>query len=561
MLISLGIWKREGIMHRINHARADAHLTNAQEAGENGDWKTSERLSLAAWQLKEGDSDILRQLFLSARELKSRHLLIAAGALFDHPESKGEDRLSVLSLHLSMGDYVKLQELLPRLTESELDNPDAMHIGIRFYLARKDGERALALTRKLLETRTNPGDQLLAAEVYASVPTQGQRSQIESQEIIRELFLEGADTTVGLAAFALLSQIDPAIWRHDLLKEVKSRIRVLEASEMVIPVPVKLLATEVAMRLDPSQTELLFETTIQGFQDSHPIELGDWLLRKNRSDLVFSYLTEENAKRSASGSRLYLDALFAVEAWEKASRFLSQPHPGIPPMVVMALRAVTADQLNRGANSRSLWERAFDHASLSSGRSSLIELARIASRYEEKTIRNRALTEALKRPSSINLAMEDVSFLFSYLFEADESGNLLAISRNLLRSEPTNPVLLNNVAWLNLVSGGSASSSTLSLLVEKHPEIYALRSTLALSLLAEGSEKEALTAVTPLLDLELKSLSPAARAVIALVHHRGGDSEIASEARTSIPWDELLTVERRFFTEALTHSTAMVEDR
>lgn len=559
-MLGLGFWKRDGISKRINHARADAHLNNAIEAGGEADWKRSERLCLAAWQLKQGDCDILRQLFTSARELKSKHLLIAASALFDHPESSPEDRLTVLDLHLEMGDYVGLKGMLTRLSDKELESPAAKHIGIRFFLARDDGRRALALTKKLLETRTDPGDLLLAAEVYARIPTRNNESQIEAQNIIFDLFLQSDDTSISLAAFSLLTNIHKSLWLETYLSEVEARLHSFRSEEIDIPLPVEFLAREIAMHLHPATEEEVIEKAIATYRDSESIALGEWFLRLNRPELVEKALTFDAARKSGEASQVLVRSLIAQEEWETASRFLSRPHPEIPPMVVMSLRAVVSEGLGQEANASSYWDRAFDHAKLAGGRSGLIELARVASAAGRKNIRNRALTEALKRPSSINLAAEDVAFLFAHLSDNDESDNLLAISRNLLSSEPSNPVLINNVTWLELVTGRTPGASTIGHLVNKHPEVKALRSTWTLALLAEGRNEEAFAAVAPLVMTGIGSpdLSPTDHAVIALAHLRNGSTEIAASAKSTIDWDRLMTVERRFFTEALSISTASI---
>lgn len=527
-----------------------------------GDWKRSERLCLAAWQLKEGDPDILRQLFVSARELKSKYLLIAGGALFDHPESSPKDRLTILDLHLQMGDYVSLKQMLTQLREEELKTPAAKHIGIRFFLARNDGLRALALTDRLLTLQQDPVDLLLAAEVYARVPTLDHASQDKAQDIIFDLFLHGEDSSVSLAAFSLISKIEKSFWKKPPLFSVETRLASLRNEGIPVPLPVELLGTEVAMHLNPDLEEPLLEKAIATYGKSDPITLGHWFLQLNRPDLVEVLLSSEVASQSARASRLLISSLIDQKKWEPAARFLSQPHPEIPPTVLMSLRAVISQGLGQEANANAHWERAFDHAKLAAGRSGLIELARAADAAGKKTVLNRALTEALKRPSGISLATEDIAFLFAHLSASDESDDLLSISRNLLHSEPSNPVLINNVTWLELVHGRTPRSSPIGALVAKHPDISALRSTWTLALLSEGRNEEALGVVAPLVASGIGSpdLSPTDHAVIALAHQRNGINDLAASAKAAIDWDTLMTVERRFFNEALSLSTASVVD-
>ncbi|MEM7603597.1 MAG: hypothetical protein AAF357_19565, partial [Verrucomicrobiota bacterium] len=203
----LVVWNFGAIQSKVRHARAADHLKNSIEAASSGDWTTSMKLSLAAWQLKEGDVAILRQVFASAKAVRSGLLIESAEALSLHPSATPSDRLDVLTFYLQIGDMLRFRRLMLRLPAEEANAPDVMSLAIRYSLARNDNSRALALSKKLLEERNDKIDRLLAAEVYLRIPTENNRAQADAFEIIKQLFSADENPAIALAAFDLIRQV------------------------------------------------------------------------------------------------------------------------------------------------------------------------------------------------------------------------------------------------------------------------------------------------------------------------------------------------------------------
>lgn len=550
-------WKHEGILKRISDQRAASHLSKAIEAGGNGEWKTSERLSLAAWQLKEGDPAILRQLYHSAKELQSKHLLYAAGALFDHPEATAEDRIDVVHLHLGIGDHVRTKALLSALSPGELQEPEAMEAAVRFFLARNDLMRALALVEKLQQTRGTPEDTLLAARVIARIPTEANKASARAQAMIQSLFLRKEDPEIALSAFAILRSIPREQWQPERFRNARERLAELRSGEQFVPVELDFLAVELLMALEPALRESLLEEAIREKEEAAPAPLAAWLLSLGETGRVKQLIPEERTGTSPALFLTLVRAHLGDHEWKEARNLLSNPHPQLPHPLVHAMIAVTATGLGENANSREHWERALRHATLLSGRTALLELAKMAAGAGEADIRNRALTEALQRPSVVALPAADVGFLFSYLAGEENAEDLLHISRNLLRNEPDNPILLNNVLWLELILGkesGKVHSGQVAELVDRFPGIPTLQATLALSLLEEERHGEALTAARALQGGGSgRELSATDHAVISLVRKRAG-SMSGHLPGSPIDWSDMMEVEKNYFQQALMDS-------
>lgn len=552
--IGLVIWKHEGILKRISDQRAGAHLTNAIVAGKEGDWKQSEQLSLAAWQLKEGDPEILRQLYQSAKRLRSRHLLYAAGALFDHPEATPEDRIDVIFLHLQIGDLVSTKKLLAALTPEELQTPDAMEAGVRFLLIRGENLRALPLVEKLQQSRGNLEDTLLAARVIARIPTEKNKATTRAQAMIESLFFQDEDPQIALAALPILRSIPKTLWETDRFRMARQRISSLRGKGNHAPADLDFLAAEIRMAASEGNRDAIIDEMIVSHRESNLERLASWLLELGETDRLDSLMTPDLIEAS---SVLYLTrarSLLQREDWKATQDFLATPHPQIPHTIIHAMRAVAATGMGQNANSRDQWERALRQATLLSGRGGLLELARMASAAGAEDIQNRALTEALRRPSVVPMPATDVSFLFSHLAAEDDPENLLVISRNLLQSEPDNPMLLNNVLWLELVmqkNSGNVRSDQIKDLVERFPGISTLRATFTLALLTEEKLEEAGNAAEAMIaGVDPERFSPTDRAVLALVHRKVGTPSL-TEFSGSIDWTGMMDIERSFFQAAL----------
>lgn len=549
-------WKHEGILKRINYQRAESHLENAIEAGENGDWKRSEQLALAAWQLKEGDPATLRHLYQSARMLRSRHLLYAAGALFDHPEATLDDRLDVISLYQEIGDLVTTKRLLTSLSPEELQTPDAMESGVRFHLARRDLLRALGLVEKLQQVRGTPEDTLLAAQVLARIPTEGNKSQKRAQAMIAELFFESEEPGIALDALLLLTSIPWDVWEPDLFADVRIRIASLQEQGQEISPAIDFLVTEIDLARNDGKRKPILDRAVRRYGADALPSLASWLIRIGESGRVVDLISPEVAGTSPDLYLLRVRALLTDEKWMAAQELLEQPHPQIPHTTVHSLRAVAFAGLAQNANARDQWERALRQASLLSGREGLMQLAHMASAAGANEVRNRALTEALQRPSLIPLPSADIGFLFSHLAKEDDPSNLLSISRNLLRAEPENPLLINNVTWLELVleeNSLTTNSQRIQALVDQFPDLTTLRATLALALLAEGKVVEAYETAEAMTELAVPdALSPTDLAVLEVARLRSeSDSPKPVNVAEAIDWNSMMEVERTFFQSAL----------
>ncbi len=561
LLVALGILgfiKREGIKHHVNSWRASGLLEDSLKAADREDWKESERLALAAWQLSEGHYGALKQLYRSSLQERSRHILSSSRMLFTHPEATAQDRIEVLALYLSLGDLVTFKVLFGQLNQEEQMSPDAMALGVRFLFAKNDFPRALALVDELLKSRGEPSDKLLAAQILSRLKDESGKAQANAQRFIDELFDEEGDPKIAISAFELLRAIPPQFWQLERFSDSRKRLDSISINHPVPP-STFLLERELEIHQFPENREKLIERTIEEWVEKNPAALFEWLLRLREAERILSLIEDTDPHSSSSLFRVVTLAAITMKDWKRAESLLRNPHPEMRPSIVLGLQAAIAEQQNQVSRSQALWQQALSQAEISPGQAALLEVAKLASRSGNAEVRNRAVTEALKRPSAISLPASDVAFLFDVLAQKNEVDDLLTVSRNLLNSDPENPVLINNVVWLELILEEQRQdhSELLRKLVGKFPDIPPLRSTLALSLMTNGKNEEALAIMSPTFGAataKRKNSSATDNAVAALAFARSGDREQARPLFDKIRWSEMMEIEQAFFRKTITQA-------
>ena len=473
--------------------------------------------------------------------------------LFAHPSSTLEDKREVLLLYLSIGDVVTFRNLLNGLSDEERNDPDVLTMAVRFSLARNNLQGALQLSERLGRVRQEPGDLLLAADVLSRIAAADDTASEKAQTVIDLLFDPAKDRTVALAAFSLLRQIPPEKRDTERFADAGKRLDLIEES-LEVPTILRLLVTELEMTANPESRDPLIDGAVARLLTDEPEVLGEWLLGLGQHERLLEKLPEERARSSAALFGLLVRATMMAADWETAEKLLAAPHPGMKPSTVYGMRGIVASQQGSRAASLGFWERAFYQAELAPGRTELLTLGRMAARTGNAEIRNRAVTEALKRRSAIPMPLADVSFLFSELSAENKAEDFLEVSRNLLASQPENPMLINNVLWLELIGNQVRQDLTMEMqsLVERFPDIQALRSTLALAQVVDGDAVAALDTLGPILEDkegegEEEEVEESNYAVLALALMRNGEVERAKKIAAEIEWSKMMEVERTYF--------------
>jgi hypothetical protein len=548
------LWmKKDGIAHHLGAIRAGMLLRQSEWAVERRDWNSATETALAALQRNPGNIRILRQLQRSLKSASSPESLATSRTLFDHPDATAEDRIEVVRFFLELGDHVTVANLISRLPAEERDSADAIEVGARFFLARNHPEKSLPLIDRLRRKRNEPGDLLLAAEALVRTPTEGDQALDEAQRIMGELF-RGGDRELAFSALRLLRRIplDKRYLYH--FPEARERLETLARSGAV-PLEAWFVADELDLAAHPDQREAILHGAIDRWLATEPKALGEWLVSLGEAKLFLENVPRKLTLEDPAMLVVVVQALVVEEHWDRALSLLEGAHRSVDPVTLFSLRAMIEERLGRVTDASQNWSRATRYAELGTGREDLLKLSRLAMLAGNTKLRDESLAEALKRPSPVSLAATDVAYLFPVLAKDQRDEDLLAISTNLLQSEPDNPQLLNNVVWLGLLRGkiDEEKMRRLEQHVAKFPSIASLRTTLALAQLRCGKTGEALETLAPVTD-ELqkpgKELPESGRAVLALALCQAGETEKARSLASSLNWSGLMKAEQDFFTAA-----------
>ena len=551
---SLLFEKRRGILYHLSVWRADALVEKSITLGDQEQWKEASQIALASNQLLPGRIAALRQLYRSSLRAKADFLLSSARSLFSHPEATFAERVEVVRLFFGLGDQVTVAALLGEFPESEQSAPELLEIKARLLLLRNRPFDAYHIAEHLGKLRDNPEDILLAAESLARISSDQHSTQAEAQVLIHQLMGLSGPGDLALRAFALLGKIPREVWDVEQFASAESRLQE-HLGGAAIPLPLRLLLTELEMRRSPERKTQILQDVIATESRENREALGEWLSSINEPQLVRSLFTKEEWGSSVNWYTLVVQSYLQELNWKKATEMLENPAPGIDPTILFGLRAIVTGAQDNDSGATQWWERGFRQAEIATGRNSLLQLAKLAASSGNEPIRNRAIAEALKRPSAIPIPSSDVAFVFSYLVEQDRPDDLLRISQGLLTNEPNNLLLINNVAWLSLLQHQTDSDSITKLehTLANHSSVTGIRTTLALAYLQSGRLEAAETVLEgiPEKDKSGTAMKPSDRAVWALFYEKQGKVAEAKELCEGLEWNRMMRLEREYFQDAL----------
>lgn len=541
---------RHGIAHHLKTFRAERLTAKSLIAGESGDWKEAERIAIAAYQLDPGSIETLRQAFTACANTSSGSILQVSRSLFAHPKATLDDKTRTMAFFVVVGDVVTFQQMYASLPDEERNAAPVMDIRTRYLAKRGRYKEALKELNRLENKRESADDRLLRARILIHLTDRRDTNLAEAQQLIHELFVSEKEApSLSIEAFLLLYQIPEAARDTRRFATCRRRLETLNAPEP-IPVEQDLLATEIESLLGKSPPEKIVTNAITKWEKTEPVALCRWLLKWKNPRHAREVLERTGFDQSPDSYRIYIQTLLMLRDWEKAESLLKSSPSFVRQFEVYAYRAAIAGAQSENAIAGLRWERSLELASLSRGRDDLLQLARLAADSENAAICQRAVTEILMRRSAIPLAAEDLTFYYSCLAKNDRALSLLSTSKSLLKNEPGNPILVNNVAWLEILTGSfdPAMLPKLQNLVETRPGDLALKSTLALALCETDKPEEALRILTP---SEATDFTHTDAAVLCLALRLTEKSKEAASLITRIDWSSMIPAERAYFQAAL----------
>lgn len=539
---------RSNVKAKLGTWRAEDHVKQAKRLAEQGNWAQSFQLALAAHKLNPASLEALRVLFPAATKTNFPDTANIAGAIFMHAGSSFEEKLNLLSyLDLSRNDR-HFTGLFGQLDETQRQHPDAQFLMIRFLLTRGGLDQA----RKMLDAYFAGGGQEKRFQgLRARLLLFGKPEEREEGQKLVAALMQDADG-VAQQAFGLLWDLSPNLLKPELfpagIDQWVDKLPNAGAREKLIAAQFQLAAS----LQNPEKQEAIFRQAVAGFGVSDPETLCNWLMRFQKFDLILGVVDEEKGRSSVALFDHRMRALTAVQGPEAAESWLNTPLPDASPLQIWLSRAKLARLRKDRLQEQKCWKYALSVAEVDETSRQFLPIFRTAMQMRELDIACRALLAAAPHPKATFPASLEIQPIIDYLYGKDRLKDLSVISQRILKDEPGNPVLLNNLIYISLVLDTPLEDSVSIArdLVEKHPRILGLRTTLALALCRERKSSEALP-VLQSSDADWDMASPADLTIYALVLEDAGQTDKAEEIRRKIDRNNLTGTERRSFSSVL----------
>jgi hypothetical protein len=261
----------------------------------------------------------------------------------------------------------------------------------------------------------------------------------------------------------------------------------------------RLLARQIELsRLPEAERSASIDKVVSEFagEPAAAKSLAMWLLENNLPAQLLQ-LPEDQMRSDLALYSARLQALVDVGKLPEAEAWLKTPHPEMSAVLVTSLKAAFASQAGRRSEATSFWEQALDQARSFEKFGDCLSILKVADRFRETEISNRALEAIVKLPAGQLPASQNLEFLELRL--GDKPELLRRFWEDLLRFRPNDPVAREQVAFFHVFVAGDApvgaGSEQTAQLVKAYPKILRFRTTYALWLMRESKDAEAVAAL------------------------------------------------------------------
>ena len=469
------------------------------------DWR--EVLQLGAerdflkWETVRTNLPLLRRFMVLASQHYPELGLDIAEVRVEHPEAESVDFLDAAEMALEQRNILRAEQLLGKVPPAERES-----LGYRLVAAHK----------QVLEGRPDLGVQT-----------------------ITEILTEAPEDLPTLAILRQLARGD------DGLLSVREKIAVYT---MIAEHPYALLEERFAsydelLEIRPLGRRELMAAVLKQLGPNAPGPVARWLLRHDEPTLALGLLTEERGRQDPALFELRILALLGAGELDQAAAFLDQPLPLISAGLVQISRLRLAIARGDKERARALWEDALATVESLENTSVLPLLAELAESFEADDLALRAYQLALERGARMT-ALQWLAFsgLAGPLKDLDL---LLRISEAALQAHPDNPVLVNNLAYFQLLKGRdlNANLRRMEELVTNFPGIDAFQVTLGLAYLKNDRASQAVRTIERI-ELDWSPAGASAQVIYIAALAEGERRAMAENFARNVDMSDLLLEEK-----------------
>lgn len=305
----------------------------------------------------------------------------------------------------------------------------------------------------------------------------------------------------------------------------------------------RILARDIRVRLDPSNTDALVTSAVQSFgkgDDETLIALGAWLFELRRYETELAVIPADRASKRRELFLERVDALAALGRTGEAEEMLLGESSIIDPAVQHMRLAIIKSEAGETIAAANEWERALESAQAPY---QLLAVANYAERNQALTIADAAYERAVIKQSNLRPAY--ISRL-RLLETTEQTVKAHDVAVKITRLWPNDVTSQMHEQYLRLLLGASEEETNRAEQMAadclyQNPRHLGARMVLALARLKQGKNSDALAAVAQ------SSASPGTNAPLAVraaaLAANGWTDEAAAEAR-KLAASKLLPEER-----------------
>jgi hypothetical protein len=523
----------------------DRNLEAAQVAARLSDWPRARDLARSVLLGRSHDFEAFRVWHKALGEMEDPRSYLASAALFGHERAEPADRLEALKVMclqapqaLALSAYASLDEAIRSSSEASASVAEVL-------LFRGDYQVVEGLMRDLPDLDTHPRARLCLLRALCAMPTQSRID--EARKLFADLVRDGASDE-ALQAMLVLGDTPGALAPGPPLPLLPSWVSAQPRANDLH----HLTALNPQIAENGEGSDQVMEGAVKRFLQVAPGTLGTWLIRHNRAGLAAEVL-EEAATLRPDAFTARLHALIREKRIDEVRELLASPPPNIDKMELELIKVATARMLQDPSAEMAAWNRALYQALLNDSKNAFIEIARHAEVLGASSVVERAWVSAVRVGWGRLPLYNDLLPIFASRARQSRTDDLVGMYSSLIRYEPGNIELQNNLFYLGLLHGTVQAEEALrglELLAVNHPELPELYSGAAVAALMAGKPAQALAWLPTIEDSPRASpvLRKAVRAVALLMQ---GDEAAGTSLLAELDWSALLSQERVVFRKLL----------
>ena len=546
VVAGLGLFALKPAYRVFKSWRLDRNLVAARKAVSEVRMDEARDLSLTV--LRAGDPRIeaFRILEKSTASLRDPRHGDIARALMAHPQGSDEDRYNGfrgIAGEAPLGLAGQAWTLLP--AKSRQEARFASLFADRLIAEKRFSEAASVLLEVPPGTRAGAVDQRLIRVLIGSGKKQGYD---EAQRLIAAGFLTGGPQSDGW--LDLLEAIPAVSLQEKLLEPVRKVLANPAAGD-------KARSALMLARLDYAANyagrATILESAITRWKESEPESVAKFLGDLGLYQLLLETFPGERVAGHPGLFILLLEAMEQTGAWEQSVLLLDTHGKLLPKFEEFAHRAMAAAKSGNAPGLAQHWNTAMGEAKssrLSTAYISLHRIARDAGMHEQADL---AMIEAIRIGRGPLPLYADLKPLLNSLAQQGRENILIEICAIYLSSEPSNPVLLTQYAYLaclNNLADAKTIIKAMEPLGKAFPKELPIQCVLATAYLCDGQYGKAAETLDPL-NLDPAKPAPGYRAAFLttqVLNHRMAKDD---PRITQFPWKSLQPSERKKFSELI----------